>query len=89
MSLKEVQVKHKHTRNQGNCYIQIPKESGRGWEQKFGGQERVWLIAIDYCAATGTAGMGYKGDQRSKMARWPESRTDSGSLTRDTRVRET
>ena len=54
---------------------------------RLGGWEHVWLIAIDYHAATGTAGMECKGDQRSKMARQLESGMDSGSLTRDTRVR--
>ena len=34
-----------------------------------GGRERVQLIAIDYHAATGTAGTEYKGDQRLKAAR--------------------
>ena len=71
------------------CYVQIPKESGHSWGQKVGGWEHVRLIAIDYHAVTGTAGMGYRGDQRSKRARQPESRTDSGGLTGDTRVRET
>ena len=52
-----------------------------------GGQEYVRLIAIDYHAATGTARMECKGDQRSKVARWLESRMDSGGLTRDTGVR--
>ena len=42
-----------------------------------GGWEHVQLIAIDYHAATGTAGTGYKGDQRLKVARWPESIPDS------------
>ena len=49
------------------------------------GRKHVQLIAIDYHAATGTARMGYRGDQRSKMARWPESVPDSGSLMKDTR----
>ena len=44
------------------CYVQIPKESRRGLGQKVRGQKRIWLIAIDYHAATGTAGMGYRGD---------------------------
>ena len=39
------------------CYVWIPSESTCGWGQKVGGWERVWLIAIDYHAATGTAGM--------------------------------
>ena len=46
-----------------------------------GGQECVQLIAIDYHTAAGTAGAECKGDQRSKMARWPESGMDSGGLT--------
>ena len=70
------------------CYIRIPKESGHGWEQRIKGWEHVWLIAIDYHAATGTAGMGYKEDRRSKAARWPESGTDSGGLTGGTRTRD-
>ena len=41
------------------CYVWIPKESRRGWEQRVKGQECVRLIAIDYHAATGTAGMEY------------------------------
>ena len=45
--------------------------------RRSGGQECVQLIAIDYHAATGTAGTECKGDQRSKMARWPESGIDS------------
>ena len=32
--------------------------------------------------------MGYKGDQRLKMARWLEFGTDSSSLTGDTRERD-
>ena len=67
----------------------ILKESGHGQGWKVRGREHVWLIAIDYHAATGTAGMGYRGDQRSKRARRLESGMDSGSLTGDTRVRET
>ena len=51
-------------------------ENGRS-----GGRERVWLIAIDYHIATGTARAESKGDRRSKMARRPESGTDSGGLT--------
>ena len=62
------------------CYMWILKESGHGWGQKVGGWECVWLIAIDYHAVTGTAGTGYRGDRRSKRARQPESRTDSGSV---------
>ena len=46
-----------------------------------GGQEHVRLIAIDYHTVTGTARAECKGDQRSKIARRPESRTDSNSLT--------
>ena len=57
--------------------------------RRSGGQEHVQLIAIDYHAATGTAGTGYRGDQRSKRARQPESETDSGGLMGDTRVKET
>ena len=71
------------------CYVQIPKESRHGQGRKVGGQKCVQLIAIDYHAATGTAGTGYRGDQRSKVARWPESGTDSGGLTGDTGVRGT
>ena len=65
--------------------MRIPKESrhGQGW--KVGGQKHVRLIAIDYHAATSTAGTGYRGDRRLKMARQPESGTDSGGLTKDTR----
>ena len=46
-----------------------------------GDQEHVRLIAIDYYTVAGTAGAECKGDRRSKMARQPESRTDSNSLT--------
>ena len=49
--------------------------------RRSGGQEHVWLIAIDYHAATGTAGTEYKGDQRPKAARLLESVLDSGGLT--------
>ena len=45
-----------------------------------GGWEHVWLIAIDYHTVAGTAGVECKGDQRLKMARWPESGMDSDSL---------
>ena len=37
--------------------------------RRSGGQERIRLIAIDYHAATSTAGAESKGDQRSKAAR--------------------
>ena len=46
-----------------------------------GGQERVWLIAIDYHTVAGTARAESKGDRRSKAARRPESGTDSSGLT--------
>ena len=69
--------------------MQILKESRRGWGQKVRGWKRVRLIAIDYHAATGTAGMGSRGDQRSKVASRLESGMDSSSLTEDTRVRGT
>ena len=39
------------------------------------------MTAIDYHTVAGTAGAECKGDQRSKMARWPESRMDSNGLT--------
>ena len=71
------------------CYVRILKESRRGQGQKVRGRKRIQLIAIDYHAATGTARMGSRGDQRSKVASQPESRTDSSSLTEDTRVRGT
>ena len=70
------------------CYVQIPSESGHGQKQRVEGQERIQLIAIDYHAATGTAGMRYREDWRSKVARWPESGMDPSSLTGDTRVRD-
>ena len=54
-----------------SCYVWILKESGCGWGQKVGGWKHVWLIAIDYHAATGTAGMGYRRDRRSKVASQP------------------
>ena len=54
-----------------------PDVAGNG---RSGGQEHIRLIAIDYHTATGTAGAEYKGDQRSKMARQPESGMDSGGL---------
>ena len=63
------------------CYVQIPKESGCDRKQKIKGQKHIWLIAIDYHSATGTAGTECKGDQRSKRARWSESGTDSDGLT--------
>ena len=69
--------------------MQIPKESGCGWGQKVRGRKCVWLIAIDYHAATGTARTGSRGDQRSKVASQPESGTDSGGLSEDTRMRGT
>ena len=46
-----------------------------------GSREHIQLIAIDYHAATSTAGAESKGDQRLKAARRPEPRTDSGGLT--------
>ena len=49
--------------------------------RRSGGWEHVQLIAIDYHTVAGTAGAECKGDQRLKMARWPESGTDSNSLT--------
>ena len=36
--------------------MQIPSESRHGQGQMVGGQKRIQLIAIDYHAATGTAG---------------------------------
>ena len=63
------------------CYMRIPKESGRGREQKVGGQECVWLIAINYHTVTGTARVGCKGDRRLKRAGWSESIPDSDGLT--------
>ena len=54
------------------CYIQIPKESRCGQEKKVRGWEPVQLIAIDYCAATGTAGMG---SRETKDQRWPDSQS--------------
>ena len=48
---------------------------------RLGGRERIQLIAIDYHTVTGTARVECKGDRRSKMARWPESGTDSDGLT--------
>ena len=56
-----------------------PDVAGNG---RLGGWERIWLIAIDYHAVTSTAGAESKGDQRSKVARQPESVPDSGSLTK-------
>ena len=53
---------HRGKHRAGSCYVQIPKESGCGQGQKVRGQEHIQLIAIDYHAATGTAGMGYRGD---------------------------
>ena len=44
------------------CYVRILKKSRCGQEQRVRGQECVWLIVINYHAATGTAGTGYKGD---------------------------
>ena len=53
-----------HTNRLGTtCYVQIPKESTCGQGQKVGGWKRVQLIAIDYHAATGTAGMGFSQTQ--------------------------
>ena len=46
-----------------------------------GGQERVWLIAIDYHTVAGTARAECKGDQRLKRAEWSESVPDSNGLT--------
>ena len=45
-----------------HCYMWILKESGCGWGWKVRGRKHVWLIAIDYHAATGTAGTGSRGD---------------------------
>ena len=42
------------------------------------GRKRVWLIAIDYRTVAGTAGVGCKGDQRSKG---PDSRSPERTLT--------
>ena len=55
------------------CYVQIPKESGCGWGQEVRGRKHIQLIAIDYHVAIGTAGMGSRGDQGSKVASRPES----------------
>ena len=69
--------------------MRILKESRCGQGQKVGGWKCVQLIAIDYYAATGTARTGYRGDQRLKVASWPESQMDSGGIMEDTRVRGT
>ena len=55
-----------------------PDVAGNG---RSGGWECVWLIAIDYHTAAGTAGVECKGDRRSKMARQLESGMDSDGLT--------
>ena len=39
------------------CYMKIPSESARDQEWKIKGRKHIQLIAIDYCSATGTAGM--------------------------------
>ena len=49
--------------------------------RRSGGQEHVWLIAIDYHTVAGTAGAECEGDRRSKKARRSESGMDSDSLT--------
>ena len=51
-----------------------------------GGQEHVWLIAIDYHTVAGTTGVECKGDQRSKMARWLESGMDRWCLLNPIRL---
>ena len=48
------------------CYVRIPKESGRCQKRRVGGRKRVRPIAIDYRTVAGTAGVEYKGDRRSK-----------------------
>ena len=50
-------------------------------DKRSGGWEHVWLIAIDYRSATGTAGTRC---WRSKSASQPESGTDSSGPSRDT-----
>ena len=67
--------------NLRRCYVWIPKESGHDWERKIKGRKRIWLIAIDYRSATGTAGTRCR---RLKSASRPESGTDSGGPSRDT-----
>ena len=61
-------------RRRAKCYMQILKESGCGRGRKVGGREHVWLIAIDYHAATGTAGMDTEEtkDQRGLDGQSPE-----------------
>ena len=49
--------------------------------RRLGGQECIWLIAIDYHTVTGTASVECKGDQRSKRPRQLKSRTDSDGFT--------
>ena len=47
-------------------FLWNPNMAGHG---RSGGRERIRLIAIDYHAATSTARVESKGDQRSKVAR--------------------
>ena len=63
------------------CYVWILKESRRDREQKIKGRKRIWLIAIDYRSATGTAGTRC---WRLKSASRLESGMDSGGPSRDT-----
>ena len=56
--------------------MQILKESGRSQGREVRGQKHIRLIAIDYHAATGTAGTGSRGDQR-RSTRYGV-KTDSG-----------
>ena len=59
-----------------HCYFQIPKESGRDQEWKIKGQKHIWLIAIDYCSATGTAGTRcWKNEGQSQPASWSLEQT--------------
>ena len=54
------------------CCVRIMKESGHSWEQRAEGRERIWLIAIDYYTATGTARMEYR---KTKGQRWPDDQS--------------
>ena len=64
------------------CYIQILKESRCGQERRVKGREHIWLIAIDYHTATGTARMEHrrlkvKDDQTARVWNrlwWPYKR---------------